>query len=60
MLHTITFTWSDEHGKCYCCGKPAAYTSNDHNTSPENLRCAVCAAYDASHGSAIVYLYDNL
>lgn len=49
----IEFRWSREHGDCYGCGLPAAFTSSDAKMSPENLRCAVCAANDAADGCRI-------
>ena len=52
-IKTVTFQWSTEHGECYDCGNPAAFISDEHNTAPENLRCAVCAANDAAAGAAI-------
>jgi hypothetical protein len=55
----VVFDWSDEKGRCYECGIPAAYTSDEHKSSPENLRCSVCAALDAAHGATITYLFDE-
>lgn len=57
---TVTFEWSTEHGRCYECGRPAAYTSDEHQSSPENLRCSVCAALDASRGARITYLNEEV
>ena len=62
-IRTVTFEWDDQKGDCYTCGNPAAYRSDDagdYQDAPEGLRCAVCAAYDASHGASIVYLFDDL
>lgn len=58
-LIRVVFDWSDEKGRCYECGIPAAYTSSEHSSSPENLRCSVCAALDASRGAAIIYLFEQ-
>lgn len=53
----VVFEWSDEFGRCYECGVPAAYTSSEHKALPENLRCSVCAAQDAAGGATINYLF---
>jgi hypothetical protein len=52
LVH-VEFYWSDAFGECYDCGRPAAFVSSEHNSDPENKRCAVCAANDASGGATI-------
>jgi len=56
-LVTVIHRWDPQHGECYECGAPAAYTSDENSTSPENLRCSVCAATDAASGAVITYLF---
>jgi len=48
----VVFEWSTEHGECYDCGCPAAYT-----TDPITKLCAVCAAQHAADGETIVWLF---
>lgn len=57
MIRRVVHLWSDEYGACYGCGAPAAYTSDENESSPENLRCSVCAAEDAANGARIVWLF---
>ena len=52
LVH-VEFYWSDAFGECYDCGRPAAFVSSEHNSDPENKRCAICAANDASGGATI-------
>lgn len=56
MLVEVVFHWDDAHGKCYDCGKPAAFTSSEHESEPENKRCALCAANDAANGASIQWI----
>lgn len=56
MLVEVVFHWDDAHGKCYDCGKPAAFTSSEHESEPENKRCALCAANDAANGATIQWI----
>jgi hypothetical protein len=58
QLVTVIHRWDPQNGQCYDCGAPAAYTSDEHSTSPENLRCSVCAATDAAGGAVITYLFE--
>lgn len=55
-LVTVTFEWSNEHGECYECGRPAAFLVGDRRESFDtaDLRCAVCAANAAVDGETII------
>lgn len=44
---TVTFEWSREHGDCYDCGRPAAFTDGT------GIYCAVCAINHAVDGDPI-------
>jgi hypothetical protein len=48
MLVDVTFTWSDKHGPCYDCGRPAAFLAGE-----DIAICAVCAANRAADGDQI-------
>ena len=62
-LVTVTREWTDEKGRCYECGDPAAFAvpdayGPDHKLDEVNLRCAVCAANAAAYdGERIVGLF---
>lgn len=55
-VREVTFRWSDEKGECEDCGNPAAY-SIDHTPTWTAIYCSVCAAFHASEGSIIVWLW---
>lgn len=60
---TITRHWTDEMGRCYECGDPAAFCvpfayGPKHKLDEVNLRCAICAANAAAYeGEIIVGLF---
>lgn len=57
---TVTFDWSTEKGRCQDCNLPAAYRlTHIALDTGDFLLCSVCAAYHASHGDEIEYLYDE-
>lgn len=60
LVH-VEFDWSNEHGECYDCGLPAAYKLKHIglDNHQDFVLCSVCAAYHASHGDEIVYLFDE-
>lgn len=49
-LVTVQFQWDDQHGECYDCGLPAAFSVG------LDIVCAVCAANHAVDGDVIVRL----
>ena len=60
----VEFDWDDAKGKCWDCGNPAAYCVPDmygpnHRLDNANLMCSVCAAYHASTGERIVYIWSD-
>src|SRR4051812_9265471 len=51
-LETVICRWSTEHGICYDCGNPAAYSiinpfAADNPVDETRLRCSICAAYSS-------------
>lgn len=53
-LVTGLFAWNTEHGYCYECGLPAAFTvSPPEAVEDHHRRCAVCAANAAVDGETI-------
>lgn len=61
LMQTVTFEWSTEKGRCYDCGLPAAYRLPQIPVADgeDFLLCSVCAAYHASHGDEIEYLFND-
>jgi hypothetical protein len=55
LVH-VEFDWSDEFGRCYDCGLPAAYETGTRSTRRE-LLCSVCAAQHAADGEVLTYLF---
>jgi hypothetical protein len=55
-LITVTFNWSDEHGLCYDCGRPAAYRMNGWSDET-GLYCSVCAMSHTMEGEQFTYLF---
>jgi hypothetical protein len=59
----VEFWWDDIAGECYDCGLPAAYrlihepVEPTTPVSPTDLRCSVCAAFEAASGTRIEYLH---
>lgn len=54
----VTFTWSTRAGRCYDCGRPAAflrgtYLRQPHDSDETTKLCAVCAANAAADGEPI-------
>lgn len=60
-MQTVTFEWSTEKGHCQDCGLPAAYRLPliALVDGGDLLLCSVCAAYHASHGDEIEYLFND-
>jgi len=69
MLIDVNFKWSDEHGRCQDCGRPAAYKvlgmyQRADRPGSENTfekMCAVCAAYnvwESGNSYRLEYLFD--
>lgn len=60
----VTFNWSDEHGRCYECGLPAAFLvpnayGDNIDIGDKHKRCAVCAANDACDGEIVTRIPDE-
>lgn len=60
----VTHNWTDEKGRCYERGDPAAFAVPDaygaKELGPHHLRCAVCAANAAAYdGDRIVGLFPD-
>ena len=50
-IKMVIFHWSDEHGKCSDCGRPAAFFD-----SIDQRLCALCAANAAADGDIIRWI----
>lgn len=50
-LIDVHFKWSDEHGTCHDCGRPAAYEAIDaYGPGRHEKLCSVCTASWAADG----------
>lgn len=54
----VEFDWSTEHGECYECGLPAAF-SLTADMADTGKRCCVCAANAAAEGETIIRLFEE-